>query len=441
MPWAVFLDSGQHHPGQSRFDILSAQPYVRLVTRGNLTEIDADGVELTREDPFSLLRRFVDADPACRSALPFCGGAIGYFSYDLARRIEHLPTLARDGERIPEMAVGIYDWAVVVDHVERRSWLAGQGRDPETDLKWDALAALFSEPERERKRTPFRISSPVESNMTRETYSHAFDSIKRYIAEGDCYQVNLSQRFSAQATGDPWLAYQALRVLNPAPYAAYLATPYAHVLSASPERFLSVRDGRVEAKPIKGTRPRAGHARLDAELAQALRASEKDRAENVMIVDLLRNDLSKSCRLGSVKVPRLFDVESFATVHHLVSTVTGELARGRDAIDLMRGAFPGGSITGAPKMRAMQIIEELEPHRRGVYCGAIGYLGFDGDMDLNIAIRTMVLSRGEMRFWAGGGIVADSNMEGEYQETFDKAAAMLKLLQQSAGPISVSGER
>jgi para-aminobenzoate synthetase component 1 len=223
-----------------------------------------------------------------------------------------------------------------------------------------------------------------------------------------------------------------LRVLNPAPFAAYLSTPYAHVLSASPERFLRVEGGQVETKPIKGTRPRAGHARLDAELAQALRASEKDRAENVMIVDLLRNDLSKNCRLGSVTVPRLFDVESFATVHHLVSTVRGELAPGRDALALLRGCFPGGSITGAPKLRAMQIIEELEPNRRGVYCGAIGYIGFDGDMDVNIAIRTLVISRGETRFWAGGGIVADSRLEDEYQETFDKAAALLNLLQQAA---------
>jgi para-aminobenzoate synthetase component 1 len=204
------------------------------------------------------------------------------------------------------------------------------------------------------------------------------------------------------------------------------------VLSASPERFLKVESGRVETKPIKGTRPRAGHARLDAELVKALLASDKDRAENLMIVDLLRNDLSKNCRLSSVKVPRLFDVESYATVHHLVSTVVGELDEGRDAIDLVRGAFPGGSITGAPKLRAMQIIEELEPHRRGVYCGAIGYVGFDGNMDLNIAIRTLVMSRGEARFWAGGGIVADSKMEDEYQETFDKAAAMLKLLQQAS---------
>ena len=439
-PWAVFLDSGLHHPGQSRYDILAAQPYIRLITRGNLTEIHAEGIQLARGDPFSLVRDFLDPEPSCHSFLPFCGGAIGYFSYDLARRIERVPGLAQDAERMPEMALGIYDWAVVVDHVERRTWLASHCRDPETEIKWNSLAALFSQPPHERRRSPFRVTAPIGSNMTRGYYAQAFERIKRYIAEGDCYQVNLAQRFSAPATGDPWHAYQALRVLNPAPFAAYLSTPYGQVLSSSPERFLKVECGRVETKPIKGTRRRAGHPRLDAELAEALRYSEKDRAENVMIVDLLRNDLSKNCRLGSVKVPRLFEVESFATVHHLVSTVTGELKDDRDAIDLLRGCFPGGSITGAPKLRAMQIIEELEPHRRGVYCGAIGYIGFDGDMDVNIAIRTLVLSRGEARFWAGGGIIADSNLEDEYQETFDKASAMLSLLQQSSAR-GVNGER
>lgn len=432
LPWAVFLDSGRHHPAQSRYDILSAQPYVRLVTRGALTEIHADSVELAREDPLALLRRLLDFAPACGGALPFGGGAIGYFGYDLARRLMPLPAQAQDAEKIPELAIGIYDWAVVVDHSERRSWLVGQGRDPETDVKWDSLVARFTRPPRERTRLPFRITSPIASNMTREHYARAFRRIKDYIRDGDCYQVNLAQRFAAHASGDPWLAYQALRVINPAPYSAYFSTPYGHVLSASPERFLKVEDGRVETRPIKGTRPRAGHPRLDAERAEALRTSEKDRAENVMIVDLLRNDLSKSCATGSVKVPRLFEVETFATVHHLVSTVTGVLEPGRDALDLLRGCFPGGSITGAPKLRAMQIIEEVEPHRRGIYCGAIGYVGFDGNMDLNIAIRTLVHSRGTIRFWAGGGIVADSRVEDEYQETFDKAAAMLKLLQQCA---------
>ena len=432
LPWAVFLDSGRHDPGQSRYDILAAQPYVRLVTRGGLTEIHGEMIELSREDPFILVRRHLGIDAAAGGGLPFCGGAIGYFGYDLARRLEDLPTLAEDAERIPDMAIGVYDWAVVVDHLERRSWLVGQGRDPDTDIRWGSLVERLQAPLAETRRVPFRVTSRVASNMTRESYGRAFRRIHDYIRDGDCYQVNLAQRFAAGAAGDPWLAYQRLRVINPAPFSAYLSTPYAQILSASPERFLKVEGRRVETKPIKGTRPRIGHPRLDAERIEELRASGKDRAENVMIVDLLRNDLSKTCALGSVKVPKLFDVESFATVHHLVSTVTGELKPGCDALDLLRGSFPGGSITGAPKVRAMQIIEELEPHRRGVYCGAIGYIGFDGNMDLNIAIRTLVCSHGTMRCWAGGGIVADSRLEDEYQETFDKAAAMLKLLQQSA---------
>jgi para-aminobenzoate synthetase component I len=432
LPWAVFLDSGLHHPGQSRYDILAAQPYVRLVTHGGLTEIHREGVELSRADPFALVQRFLDIDPALSGDLPFAGGAIGYFGYDLTRRLERLPARVADAEKIPDMAIGIYDWAVVVDHVEQRSWLAGQGRDPETDLRWDELVARFTHPKPERSRVQFRVLSPITSNFTRGSYGRAFRQVHRYIRDGDCYQVNLAQRFAARAEGDSWLAYQALRLMNPAPYSAYLSTPYAQILSVSPERFLQVRGCDVQTRPIKGTRPRAGHARLDAQLAEELRLSEKDRAENVMIVDLLRNDLSKNCALGSVRVPRLFEVESFATVHHLVSTVTAKLRAGRDAIDLLRGCFPGGSITGAPKLRSMEIIDEIEPHRRGVYCGAIGYIGFDGGMDSNIAIRTLVYSQGIVRCWAGGGIVADSTEDAEYQETFDKAAAMLKLLQQCA---------
>ena len=432
LPWAVFLDSGSHHLTQSRYDIIAAEPYLTLVTRGKLTEVRSEAIELSREDPLALLRQHLAIDSAAQCDLPFCGGAIGYFSYDLARRLERLPARATDREKMPEMAIGIYDWALVVDHLERRSWLIGQGRDPETDWKWDRLVARFSTPSVERARVPFRITAPLASNLSREAYAGRFRRVLDYINAGDCYQINLAQRFAAPASGDPWLAYQALRIINPAPYSAFLNTPYGTVMSASPERFLKLERGRVETRPIKGTRPRAGHPRLDAELASELQASAKDRAENVMIVDLLRNDLSKNCELGSVKVTKLFEVESFATVHHLVSTVTGTLRQGRDALDLLRGCFPGGSITGAPKLRAMQIIEELEPQRRGVYCGAIGYIGCDGNMDLNIAIRTLVYAGGTIRFSAGGGIVADSRLEDEYQETFDKAAAMLKLLQQTA---------
>ena len=363
--------------------------------------------------------------------LPFCGGAIGYFAYDLVRRLERLPQCAEDTEQIPEMAIGVYDWAVVVDHEARLCRLVAQGRDPETHAYWDALLKRLSSPSPARIRPPFRAFSRPTSNMDRSRYGQAFRRIKNYIREGDCYQVNLAQRFETHVEGDTWCAYRQLRRISPAPYGAFLRLPFAHVLSASPERFLSMRNGNVETKPVKGTRPRGRTPDQDRTLADALCASVKDRAENLMIVDLLRNDIGKTCRVGSIRVPKLFDLESFATVHHLVSTVTGTLADGRDALDLLRGCFPGGSITGAPKLRAMEIIEELEPHRRGVYCGAIGYVSFDGSIDTNVAIRTLMHSDGVIRFWAGGGIVADSQEEEEYQETLDKAAAMFKLLKLS----------
>ncbi|WP_373280411.1 aminodeoxychorismate synthase component I [Methylogaea oryzae] len=326
------------------------------------------------------------------------------------------------------MVIGLYDWAVVVDHRERRSWLVGQGRDARTAARWNELQRIFSQVQTLAwQPRGFRVLGEVVSNLPRERYARAFERIQHYIREGDCYQVNLAQRFSAPCQGSPWHAYHQLRRLNCAPFSAYLNHPQVQTLSSSPERFLQVQDGVVETKPIKGTRPRGADSAADFAQAQALRDSLKDRAENLMIVDLLRNDLGKSCRPGSVHVPKLFDVESFATVHHLVSTVRGQLADGVHALDLLRGCFPGGSITGAPKVRAMEIIEELEPNRRGIYCGAIGYVGFDGNMDTNIAIRTLVHSATPqcqsdhaIRFWAGGGIVADSVMEEEYRECYAK---------------------
>ena len=432
-PWAVFLDSGRWGTDQGRYDILAAEPMMTLCTRGQMTEVRSRQTStLTPADPVDVLRDHLQAPVESRSGLPFCGGAIGYFAYDLGRRLERIPSVAADAEGLPEMAVGIYDWALIVDHHARRSWLVGQGRDPFTRERWEALGRLFHAPPRAPGSRPFRVLTPVVSNMDRQQYATGFRRIKHYIREGDCYQVNFAQRFSARADGDPWVAYKALRQLNPAPFAAYLNLPFVQVLSASPERFLRVREGRVETRPIKGTCRRGASPGEDHLLADALRTSAKDRAENVMIVDLLRNDLGKNCAVGSVAVPKMCELQSLATVHHLVSTVTGRLAPGRDSLQLLRGCFPGGSITGAPKLRAMEIIEELEPHRRGIYCGAIGYVGFDGSMDMNIAIRTMVNAAGVIRFWAGGGIVADSEAEAEYQETLDKSSAMLNLLQGAA---------
>jgi para-aminobenzoate synthetase component 1 len=308
----------------------------------------------------------------------------------------------------------------------------GQGRDTRTFAQWKALHERLESPAPPESGPPFRILSGVRSSFTREAYAEAFRRVQAHIRAGDCYQVNLTQRFSARVAGDPWQAYLQLREINPAPYSAYLDWPDGAILCSSPESFLCVRGEHVVTKPIKGTRPRSSDTMRDRALAEALRVSTKDRAENVMIVDLLRNDLGKTCVAGSIRATRLFDVERFANVHHLVSTVEGRLAPGKDALDLLEGAFPGGSITGAPKVSAMQIIESLEPQRRGVYCGAIGYVGFDGDMDLNIAIRTLVRHGEQIYAWAGGGVVADSQVDAEYQESLDKAAAMLRVLNERA---------
>ncbi len=426
-PWAVFLDSGYPYSDQGRYDIIAAEPVTTLVTQGEITQINRNGALIdSSDDPFDLVKAELVANPfEGFKDFPFNGGAIGYFSYDLARRLEKLPVIADDAEHIPEMAVGIYNWAVVVDHHQRQSFLVGQGCNED---HWQSLISLFSTLPTKDQTKQFKVTSEVKSNMDKVSYSRAFDKIKHYLKEGDCYQVNLSQRFVAGCEGYPWSAYQQLREMNAAPFSAFLNFPEVQILSSSPERFLKLENGRVETKPIKGTRPRKAYPASDWLQIDQLRYSPKDRAENLMIVDLLRNDLSKTCKTGSVKVPALFAVESYTTVHHLVSTVTGILADGQHALDLLKSCFPGGSITGAPKIRAMEVIEELELNRRGVYCGAIGYMGFDGNMDSNIAIRTLVHSNGSIRFWAGGGIVNDSDVEEEYQECFDKAAALLKLL-------------
>lgn len=427
-PWAIYLDSGQPSSQYGRYDIMTAAPFMTLSTDGAHTEIRSpDGIHLSTDDPFHLVKQALApyASPGCE--LPFCGGAIGYFGYDLGRRLEHIPARSIDSECIPQMMIGIYDWAVVVDHREKRAWLVSQGFNAQTHSDWQALCELFERPATPH-RGEFELGPHIRSNMDLAVYASAFEKIQHYIYAGDCYQVNLAQRFAVQATGDAWEAYLQLRKIGPAPFQAFMNLPNVQILSDSPERFLQVKGSHVETRPIKGTRPRSDDPEEDRQNAIELGKSLKDQAENLMIVDLLRNDISKTCATGSVRADRLFALESFANVHHLVSTVTGKLAPGMTALDLLRGCFPGGSITGAPKLRAMQIIEELEPHRRGLYCGAIGYIGFDGNMDTSIAIRTAIYSHGEIRFWAGGGIVADSEMEKEYRETWDKASSMLELM-------------
>lgn len=430
-PWAIFLDSAYPVSRQGRFDIMAYGPHITLQTYGNITTIESSaGQIISEEDPFSVLKQQLGPALPSIGDLPFNGGAIGYFAYDLARRLEKLPALAEDAEHLPEMAVGIYRWAVVVDHHRQQSWLVGYGLDYDLQL---SLQQQFSHLPELAESADFKVLQAPRANMDQAAYDQAFQRIKHYLQEGDCYQVNLTQRFSSPCQGNPWFAYQSLRQVNAAPFSAYLNLPDAQVLSSSPERFLKVTAGSVETKPIKGTRPRKAETIDDQRQMAELASSSKDRAENLMIVDLLRNDIGKSCHTGSVRVPELFAIESYTTVHHLVSTITGELAAGQHALDLLRSCFPGGSITGAPKIRAMEVIEELEPQRRGIYCGAIGYIGFDGNMDTNIAIRTLVHNQNTIRFWVGGGIVNDSRVEEEYQECFDKAAALLQVLEQFSG--------
>ena len=425
-PWAVLLDSCHDQSGQGRFDIFSADPYATFEYAGRKACITRYGERQTvRGNPFRLLRELLGPAAAGDPRIPFCGGAIGYFAYELGAECVAMRT-RREGRRAyPAVAAGLYDWAVVSDHQERRCYLVAQDRAPETRLVWDDLCARLTDgapaPE-----PAYRLGGPLASNFTPEGYAAAFRAVQDYIRAGDCYQVNLAQRFAAPSEGRLWAAYRRSRIDNPAPFSAYCHYPQLEIASASPERFLRVSAGRVETRPIKGTMRRIpGRERQQC---RALRDSPKDQAENLMIVDLLRNDLSKNCARGTVRVPELFEVESYATVHHLVSAVTGELRTGRTALDLLEGCFPGGSITGAPKRRAMEIIEELEPDPRGVYCGSLAYLGFDGGMDSSIAIRTMVQAGGATCYYAGGGLTHDSKMEGEYQECLDKAAAMQAVL-------------
>lgn len=417
LPRSIWLDSG----GMARFDIMTAAPHHVL--------------DASCGDPFPAIRGELGFIVPPVADVPFAGGALGYWGYDLVRP----GAMSQNFENLTVMDIGIYDWALVLDHQEKTARLVSHQRFSETaDLLEQMLRRLHA------KFAPpvdtFRVQGRISCNFTRASYAAAFDKVQAYLQAGDCYQVNLAQRFCAMATGDALGAYLRLRELSPAPFSAFLNFPDVQILCASPERFISVREGQVETRPIKGTRPRDSNPDRDRQLADELSSHPKDRAENLMIVDLLRNDLGKCCKPGSVRVPELFKVESYANVHHLVSTVRGELADRFDALDMLEGSFPGGSITGAPKLRAMQIIAELEPDPRGIYCGSIGYVGFDGNMDTNIVIRTLFYSGGEIRCWAGGGLVADSKCDAEYQETLDKASSMLELLRQYGGEFSACAD-
>ncbi|EQM68389.1 hypothetical protein L682_17980 [Aquipseudomonas alcaligenes OT 69] len=353
---------------------------------------------------------------------------MGYFSYDFGRRLEQLPEQALDDRHLPDAQLGLYAWALVSDHQHRTSQLVFHPSLAESERL--RLIDLFECAENPDNVEEFRLTRVFQADLSQTAYRTAIERIQSYIAAGDCYQVNFAQRFQAPCQGDPWAAYLALREACSTPFSAYQALAGGGaILSLSPERFIKLSKGQVETRPIKGTRPRGRTPDEDAEQAAELLASPKDRAENLMIVDLLRNDLGRSCATGSVKVPELFALESYPNVHHLVSAVSGTLAEGKDALDLLVGSFPGGSITGAPKIRAMQIIDELEPTRRTIYCGSLVYLDVRGEMDSSIAIRTLLVKDGVASCWGGGGIVADSQWEEEYCESITKVQVLLRTLE------------
>ncbi len=430
--WAFWLDSGESDHVDSNYDILVFSPVATLKTSNKSTRINyltEDKVEVSAEDPLKLLQqvqnRVFPKPFSNQSKMPFIGGAVGYFSYDLGRRFEQLPATSLLDITLPDMAVGIYKQAIIYNRKNSTYTLVCHDNDIEQLAgRIDSLIANFEE-----QPDNFTLNCDWRSNMSKQQYAEKFAKVKQYLNAGDCYQINLAQRFSALYQGNEFDAYKRLRASNKAPFSAFMRIEEGAILSVSPERFLQLKNRKVQSKPIKGTRPRSAIKEFDKEHADELQNSPKDRAENLMIVDLLRNDISKVCRPGSVNVPSLFEIESFPAVHHLVSTVEGMLSQEFDGTDLLRGAFPGGSITGAPKIRAMEIIEELEPHRRSVYCGSIGYISACGKMDSSITIRTLVCEQERIHCWAGGGLVADSQLDSEYQETFDKVNKILPVLQ------------
>jgi para-aminobenzoate synthetase component 1 len=453
LPHMLFLDSAEFHPTLGRYSYVTADP-VDILIRPAPADFSED---VFWDDRFDCAR--IDR-PAIPELPPFIGGWAGLFGYHLGRAFERQRPPRLDEFQVPDMAVGVYDWVFCFDHLTCRAWLVSTGIRPEdsqlgdrfvwADVRLRAVQSVLANEQaswydqylgrrsRIRKvgpvvparQIPLQAFPGVTSNFSRKSYEGAIRRAVEYIHAGDCFQVNLSQRLLTPAPDDPLTLYGRLRERNPAPFAGYFDLGDFVVLSASPEQFLKVDPtGEVQTRPIKGTRPRGRTPEEDAANRAELLASAKDRAENVMIVDLLRNDLGRVCEYGSVQVAKVCELESYRTVHHLVSEVHGKLRPDKGPIDLLRAAFPGGSVTGAPKVRAMEIISELEPTARGPYCGSLGYIGFDGSMDTNILIRTFTVGGGWAQFPVGGGIVADSDPAREYEETLHKAAGLLRALE------------
>ncbi len=448
-PYSFFLDSGMDPEKLGRYSFMGSDPFLVLRSRGDAVSVIKDGDEVIRQgNPFDILGDYLDAYRLDQgeSPVPFISGAVGYFSYDLGRFIEKLPATAADDLQLPEMYLCFYDVIVAFDHAAGTSYLISSGFPENNEslrllrARWriDEVKALLEQP----ATAPAAKNSEsgpakLHGNFTHNDYLQAVARAREYICAGDIFQVNLSQRFEISISVAPWELYKRLRSINPAPFASYFNFEGVSIVGASPERYMKLTGDWVETRPIKGTKPRGKTPEEDLELAESLLNSRKDRAENIMIVDLERNDIGRVCRYGSVKVTELAILETYPTVYHLTSTVVGQLREGKGIIDLLKASFPGGSITGAPKVRAMEIIEELEPTRRSVYTGSLGYIGFNGDMDLDIVIRTIIVKDGRAYFQVGGAIVYDSEPESEYIETLDKGRALLRAL--GLGDESVEG--
>lgn len=426
-PYSLFFDSADPAHDLSRYSFIAWHPFETIEAKNGKITVTNKAQQLTFSgDPFSALKERLDIYAydmtAPQNLPPFQGGAAGFFGYDLMRGIEALPEDTPENFNMPDMAIGIYDKIYAYDHAKDKALLMIWAADePEAQSKRDAFdLAMGKQPD--IVALP-EITARWHASHTRREYESLVRKVIDYIMAGDIFQANLSQRFDLElpAGFDAFAHYCLLRDINAAPFGTFMNFGNVKLSATSPERFLQVKDRQVETRPIKGTRPRGLNAADDAAQIKALESSEKDRAENTMIVDLLRNDISKVCEDHSIDVPLLCGIETFSGVHHLVSTITGTLRADKTPVDLLQACFPGGSITGAPKVRAMEIIEELEKTRRGPYCGAMGYIGFNGYMDTNIIIRTLVYEGNHVSVQAGGGITADSNPAHEYEETMAKA--------------------
>jgi para-aminobenzoate synthetase component 1 len=440
-PFSFWLDSGMDPQKLGRYSFMGSDPFLVVKSKGDEITLIREGTEEKRRgNPFDILGELL-SDYTLKdnqSPVPFTGGAVGYFSYDLGRFIEKIPSTAIDDLNLPECYLGFYDAIVACDHQENRTFIISTGfpekdegkRQRRAEMRLNDLKNLvmFSPPPPDTKEASIGEGLVLKANFSHESYLEAVARAREYICAGDIFQVNLSQRLEMDTNVTPYHLYRRLRKINPAPFAGYFNYDGVNIVGASPERFLKVRGDWVETRPIKGTKPRGKTPGEDNAMAESLLKSVKDRAENIMIVDLERNDIGRVCRYGTVKVTELAILETYPTVFHLTSKVVGQLREGKNLIDLLKAAFPGGSITGAPKVRAMEIIEELEPTRRGVYTGSLGYIGFNGDMDLNIVIRTIIVKDKKAYFQVGGAIVYDSEPEAEYIETLDKGKALIQAL-------------